>query len=262
MPMVDFDFQRYVERRKGALAAQAREGAAYAYSGDLKVLRTLDKLRPVRISVEATVRLWGQAARAELLGSATRVTAKESPRLFAVVEKCAQALHIAAPPVYLARDLGGLASGAFGTNEEAYLLFDRDLVDELTDPELADFVGRECGHLQNGHVVYLTALFYLTRFAGRFVRWIVKPATLALEGWSRRAAVTADRAGLLCTRDLGVSESVLRRLSGAPENPDESSPRVLALRLFAESAYFRGLVGEPDGLDPAACDAKVAEVLR
>ena len=86
MPKVDFDFQRYVERRKGALAAQAREGAAYAYSGDLKVLRTLDKLRPVRISVEATVRLWGQAARAELLGSATRVTAKESPRLFSIVE--------------------------------------------------------------------------------------------------------------------------------------------------------------------------------
>ena len=48
MPKVDLDFQRYVERRKGARAAETREGAAYAYAGDLKVLRTLDNLRPAR----------------------------------------------------------------------------------------------------------------------------------------------------------------------------------------------------------------------
>ena len=34
---VDFDFQRYVERRRGAREAQAREGAAYAYAGDLRL---------------------------------------------------------------------------------------------------------------------------------------------------------------------------------------------------------------------------------
>lgn len=268
MPKVDFDFQRYVERRKGARAAEAREGASYAYAADLKILRTLDRLRPVRLAVEATVRLWEKEARAELLGGAERVSAKTSPRIDQAARRCGEALHVAVPPIYLARDpdkLGGLASGTFGTNEEAYLLLDGVLVGQLTDVELIDLIGRECGHVQNNHVVYLTALFYLTRFANRFVRWIVRPALLALEGWARRAAVTGDRAGLLCTRDLDISEAVLRRLcpplpDGA-DGPDRPPARVEALRAFAESAYYRAILGETGGLDPAAVDARTAEIL-
>ena len=49
---IDFDFQRYVERKKGARDQEVREGAAYAYAGDLKVLRALDGLRPVRQAME------------------------------------------------------------------------------------------------------------------------------------------------------------------------------------------------------------------
>ncbi|MBP6742206.1 MAG: hypothetical protein KA244_05135, partial [Deltaproteobacteria bacterium] len=70
MPTVDFDFQRYVARKKGARAAQVREGAAYAYPGDVRLLRTLDKLRPVSLVLEETGRLWKSVARAEVLGTA------------------------------------------------------------------------------------------------------------------------------------------------------------------------------------------------
>ena len=50
---MDLDFKHYVERRKGERDAAAREGAAYAYSGDLRVLKTLDRMRPVRLAIEA-----------------------------------------------------------------------------------------------------------------------------------------------------------------------------------------------------------------
>src|SRR5207302_5742928 len=77
--MVDLDFQRYIERRKGAREAATREGAAYAYPGDLRVLRTLDRLRPVRLAIEATVRMWKSVARAELLGTAVKVSPAQFP---------------------------------------------------------------------------------------------------------------------------------------------------------------------------------------
>src|SRR5262245_48534202 len=111
---VDLDFQRYVERKKGAREAQAREGAAYAYAGDLKVLRTLDKMRPVRLAIEATVRMWKSVARAELLGTAVKVSPQQFPHLHALGVKCSEILHIATPTIYIAPNLGSLNAHTFG----------------------------------------------------------------------------------------------------------------------------------------------------
>src|SRR5260370_10562789 len=99
MPSVDFDFQRYVERRKGAREAEAREGAAYAYAYDLRLLRGLERLRPAKLALEATARLWRSAARAELLAGATKATAKQQATVPTAAERCAEPLHATAPAV-------------------------------------------------------------------------------------------------------------------------------------------------------------------
>jgi Zn-dependent protease with chaperone function len=257
MPKVDLDFQRYVERRRGARDAMAREGAAYAYAGDLKLLRTLDRLSPVRVALEATVRLWRSAARTELLEGAVKCGAHERPAIHALAARCAETLHIAVPTVYIAPQL---AAGArtFGTNEDAYLVIDAALAGRLNEQELLDVIGRECGHIQNNHVVFSTALYYLVHFANRFLRWVVTPALMALNSWSRRADVTGDRAGLICTRNLDVSEAVLLQLF---KDDPALQKRVEALRVFAESAYYRGLLKQEGGLTPAECDSKVAELI-
>ena len=103
----------------------------------------------------------------------------------------------------------GRAAHTLGTDDEAYVVLSGGLVEELTEAELADVIGRQCGRIQNQHVLPATALFYLEHFASRYVRWIVAPALAALRGWSRRAEVTCDRAGLLCTRDVDVSAAAL-----------------------------------------------------
>ncbi|HZS36551.1 MAG TPA: M48 family metallopeptidase [Polyangia bacterium] len=260
MPKVDLDFQRYVERRKGARDAQAREGAAYAYAGDLKLLRTLDRLSPVKLALESAVRLWNASSRKELLEGAVKVSARERPAIHALAARCAETLHIAVPAVYIATGLETFRAHTFGTNEEPYVVLDAALVESLGEPELADVLGRECGHVQNNHVAYGTALYYLLHRANRFVRWIVTPALLALGGWSKRADVTGDRAGLLCTRNLDVSQATLRKLLG-PSNDPRAQKRIDALAVFAESAYYRAIVGQEGGLSAAECDTKVAELL-
>jgi Zn-dependent protease with chaperone function len=204
--------------------------------------------------MEGAGRLWRSAARQEILNGATKGTAQALPRVHAAAGKCAQALHIAVPAVYVVDRLPSGRVQTLGTNEDAAIVLERALVDELNDAELVDVIGRECGRIQNNHVVFSTAHYYVTNFANRFLKWIVTPARMALSGWSRRADVTADRAGLLCSRALDVSEAALAKV--AP--PDRLEKRLEALRLFAESAYFRGVTGQEGGASATETDAKVS----
>jgi hypothetical protein len=131
----------------------------------------------------------------------------------------------------------------------------------------------------------MTTLFFLNQAGNQFLRWAAKPAVLALKSWARRAEITCDRAGLICTRRLDVSVSTLVKLalgsrtlwkdidldeylrqldeSRGPGRFDELGQnhpylpkRVAALRAFAETVYFRSLVkappsepGSPEGQD-------------
>ena len=291
MAAVDLDFQRYVERRKGSKEASAREGAAYAYSGDLRVLRTLDSISPVKLAVEATVRLWNTWAKGELLGTAIKVSPKQFPKILALAESCSKTLHIQTPTVYIASAIGSLNAHTFGTNDDAYIVLHSALVDHLSEPELLSVIGHECGHIQNNHVVFSTALYYLLHAANRFLKWMVTPAVLALQSWSRRAEITCDRAGLICSRSLEVSQAALLKVSigskklfedlnveALLQQIEESKggmgrftelfathpylpKRIEALRLFAQSQFYCGLLGQEGGLTAEAVDARTAELL-
>ncbi len=67
---VDFDFPTWLAHRRGSIEQSAREGAAYAFTGERKFRRTLALARPVTMALEATTRLWRDVARTELLGTA------------------------------------------------------------------------------------------------------------------------------------------------------------------------------------------------
>jgi Zn-dependent protease with chaperone function len=154
-------------------------------------------------------------------------------------------------------------------------------------------IGHECGHIHNNHVVYLTALHYLTNVAGLFVRNLSLPALLALRAWSRRAEITCDRAGALCAGNLDPSLKALTKLAlGSQklydqlnieaflEQHDEAQQsigrfgevfathpwlpkRVLALRAFAESELFRRHCGlGNDGVSMRDVDERVHGLIK
>src|SRR5262249_26691771 len=126
MPAHDFDFQRYVERRKGERAAERREGSAYAYAGDQRVRRVIARLRPVTLALEASAKLWKAPARAELLGTSVRVTERSYPRVHKAAEQAAARLHVAMPPI-AASPLAGISVHTFGTDDEPYVLLHAEL---------------------------------------------------------------------------------------------------------------------------------------
>jgi Zn-dependent protease with chaperone function len=292
IPEVELDFGRYVALRRGLAEARARDGAAYAYSGEHRVRRTLAMARPVTLAIEATVRMWQTVKRSELLGSAVKVTDQQFPRLHQIATRCAGTLHIPTPAIYVSPAIGELNAHTLGTDEDAYIVVNGALVDHLSDEELTFVIGHECGHIHNNHVVFSTALHYLTSAAAFYVRWIVQPAILALRAWSRRAEITCDRAGLLCVRDLEVANAAMVKLALGSQKLykdlkideyvkqlDEgrkgigrltellrSHPyvpkRIEALRLFSESEHYRRHVGLGGGGLPAhECDDAVAKIL-
>lgn len=287
MATADLSFSRYVAKCKGALQARAQEAAMYAYGPDLRVRANLERLRPVGMAVQTAAALW-ESARPRLLGGATRA-ADQFAGLRAQLAHCAQILGIAEPPLYVVSDVS-LAVHSFGNRDEATVLVSAALVDRLSEAEWMFVLGRECGHIQNAHVVYLTARHFLAHADSAILRIGAQPAVLALDAWARRAQLTADRAGLLCGRDVSVASTALVKLAtkDGPARTDaylraldeargdgvrlnqvfagerDLAVRIAALRLFADTAYFLGGHGgalPPSALTREECDVKVADLM-
>ena len=292
VPDVDLDFQKYIAYRRGVIEKRHEEGSAFAYSGEQRVRKTMSIAKPVTLAVEATVRLWQGIKRAELLGSAVKVTEQQFPRVWQLTMKCARTLGISPPPVYVAPDVGSLSAHTLGTEDDACIVLNGALVDHLSDEELAFVIGHECGHISGGHVLFSTALYYLTASASFYVRWIVQPAILALRAWARRAEITCDRAGLLCVNNLDVAvaatvklalgsqklykdlkmDEYLQQLDEGKKSAGRfleifrSHPyvpkRIEALRIFARTELFRRHAGlGDDGIPTHEADLQVSRLI-
>ncbi|MFT3695297.1 MAG: M48 family metallopeptidase [Kofleriaceae bacterium] len=269
---VDFDFPRWLAQRRGQMEASARLGAAYAYSGEQRFRRTLGFARPVTIALEATTRLWKDVARTELLGTAVKVNDSQFPRVWAATKKAAGMLDVRMPAVFAAPNTS-IKVKVLGTEDSPHLIVNLELAEKLDDTELVAAIAHELAHIQNNHILFTTALHYLNTSAAFFVRWIIQPAIMTLQAWSRRAEVTCDRASLIAVRDVDKTLEALVKLElgldkGSAFNAQEylkglpdvkkgigryaelfrSHPyvpkRVQALRLFADSALYAQLTGQ------------------
>src|SRR5688572_8213983 len=150
-PRIEYSFSRFVAARKGEAAAQLREGAAYAYGGDLKVRNTLERLRPVTLAIEAAVRFWHSVGKNRLLGDSVKVSDKQFPRLHALLGRAAEALQIDRPALYVSPSLSPLKAQTLGTSDDTAIVLGSGLPDFLTEAELLSVVGHACGAIQNNH---------------------------------------------------------------------------------------------------------------
>ncbi len=288
------DFNGFIARKKGERVGggPASSGHEYAYSFDRNTREALERMKPVELAVASTVRMFKQVWRNQLLGNAVKVSDRQFPRIHRIAQSCADTLHIATPTLYIVNS-PVLNAGTYGTNEESFIMVHSALVDHYSDEELLTVIGHECGHIHNSHVVYLTALNFLTQIAGVFVGWVVEPALVALRAWSRRAEITSDRAGMLCAKDTAVAERALTKLAlGSRKLYEEFNldafleqyeegkdgigkymeafathpwlpKRVLAMREFAKSELYRKAAGLGEGgMSMEDVDTRVAALLK
>jgi Zn-dependent protease with chaperone function len=285
----EFNFGRYVERRKAGVFG--RGGATcYAYSADLAMMRTFQRIRPVELAAAAVVRTSKEMLRAQLLGQAVKVGPRQFPRLHAIAEHCAGVLGVPVPQMYVANSPVPNAY-TFGTDEESFIVLHSALVDQFDEKELQFVIGHETGHIQNKHVVYGTALIILSQGIALVLGPLIEPAMLALRAWYRRAEVTCDRAGLLCSRSLEAGVSSFMKLAVGSRRLFEEMDieaylaqleegrtsvgrfaeifathpflpkRIQALRTFAESELYRKHIGQSGGLSIEEVDEKTSRII-
>lgn len=287
------DFSGFVAGRKEQRAGGSEGGGhAYAYASDHATRLAFQRLKPVELAVEATVRFFKAGGKAELLGHGVKVGPNQFPRVHGLTAECAQTLGIATPSVYIISS-ATMNAATYGTNDDSFIMVHSALIDKFTDEELRSVIGHECGHIQNNHVVYLTTMHYLTFMASLFVRWIVYPAIVPLKSWSRRAEITCDRAGMLCSRSLDVSTSTFTKLAigsnklHAEMNVEEFlaqhaesregvgryrellydhpwlPKRILALRAFAQSDLYKKHIGQSEpGVSMEQVDSQVHDLIK
>lgn len=287
--MIDFDFARYINERRGEVMHRSYTGATYAFAGERKLRRTFIGARPVTMAIERTAQLWNDKAREELLASAAKAS-EDAPRVWAAAKRAAAGLKLDPPSVYLAPKGWATPLTTLGTDEQPYVVVRADLPERLTDDELTAAIGHQLGHIHNGHVPYVTALHYVSHAAALFVRWMVQPATMTLRAWARRAEISCDRAALLATRDLPAT---LRMMAKVEVGDDASGfdveaylreppatkalgkvgelfranpllpKRIAALRAFADGALYAQATGaDPDGKPSTDdIDKQVADLL-
>jgi len=287
------DFKAFVDQRVAALPGDGiDQGRGYAFIDDRTTASVIDRAKPLRVAVEAAVRLGKAFGKSDLLGRAVKVGPNPFPRVHKLVQRCADTLGIKAPTVFLVNS-PVMNAGALGTDEDAFIMVHSALVDGFSDEELLSVIGHECGHIHNRHVVYLTALHYLAQIAKLVSEAVVLPAQIPLLAYQRRAEITCDRAGLLCCKDLEVATRALTKLAIGSKKLFEqlnleafldqfeegkadmgslgewgmSHPylpkRVLALRKFAESSLYRKHAGlGTDGITMDDVDKQVFELIR
>jgi Zn-dependent protease with chaperone function len=288
------DFESFVAKKKAERAGGPAEttGHEYTYTFDRQSRVAFENTKPVAMAVEASVRLFKQIGRHQLLGHAVKVSERQFPRIYRTVKTAADTLQITTPQVFIVNS-PTFNAGTLGTNDDSFVMVHSALVDHYSDEELLTVIGHECGHIHNSHVAYLTALHYLTYMAGMFLPWILQPALVALRTWSRRAEVTCDRAGMLVAKDQQAAERAITKLAVGSrrlyeefnldaflEQHEEGSQgigkymevfathpwlpkRVLAMRVFGESQLYHKAVGAaPEGLTMSEVDSRVAALLK
>ncbi len=135
-------------------------------------------------------------ARGQLVGSSIRVHESAHPELFAVVKRCAAALGIPVPLVFLRDDYFVPVLG-IGLGHPYSLVISSFFLEHFREDELQFMIGRELGHIASGHTRF-TSLLSVNGNENPIV-------SLIFGAWLRKCELTCDRVGLLCCGSLDAA---------------------------------------------------------
>jgi Zn-dependent protease with chaperone function len=211
---------------------------AWEHPADQGALVALRKLRGFDTLIKKLSGLFNErAVRLQFLGSAIRVDERQFARLHALLAEVSAGLDAGSvPELYVAADPYPQAT-TIGM-DKAFIVLTSGMVDLLDEEELRFVLGHETGHVLSGHAVYQTMLQRLIQLSG-ILNAIpigalgVRAIMAALMEWSRKAELSADRAGLLATQDPATAFRVHMKLAsgGHLEDLDPTS-------FFAQGAEY------------------------
>ncbi len=179
---------------------------AWEHPADRGALVALRKLKGFDVVLKTMSGVFRERAwRLTLLGSAVRVDERQFARLNRLLAEAGRSLDCTVLPELYVRADPRLTAQTVGM-DRPIIVVSSGLVHLLDDDELRFLIGHELGHAISGHAVYRTLLMRLLGLGG-LLNAIpggaigVRMVTVGLLEWSRKAELSADRAGLLASQD-------------------------------------------------------------
>ena len=203
---------------------------AWEHPADRGALVALRKLKGFDTILKAMAGLFNErAVRLVFLGSAVRADERQFTNLHRILSEVGRTLDAPELP-----ELYVVANPAFGAMtigmNKPFIVLNSGVVDLLDEEELRFVVAHELGHAMSGHAVYQTLLQRMIQLSGVLSAIPagglgLRAIMAALYEWSRKAELSADRAGLLATQDPATAFRVHMQLAsgGHLEDLDATS---------------------------------------
>ncbi|MEZ2340552.1 M48 family metallopeptidase [Microcoleus sp.] len=294
-------FQEYIQHSDTGRRSGIASAPVYAHPVDEWIIRTLNAT-PVKAVLNKAMDALVSLQFGHDLASSVFIDQKSFPDVFEVVAHCAKTLDIPIPHAVTKDGSDFFNAYTVGTDEYALVYISPGLCQYFSKKEASFVIGHECGHIAAGHAMYHTLVQMLTGAITPYLGFIGvalrATAGIPLMAWSRRAEVTADRAGLLCCGDIAIAERALLRLvtgiadvnqvdiedylrkftevrefhkfaewQDLNDSHPEIPKRIQALRLFANSEIYYSLTGKekPVGkklLNQEALNQQVSKIVQ
>ncbi|MEV6828100.1 M48 family metallopeptidase [Amycolatopsis sp. NPDC051102] len=179
---------------------------AYEHPVDRGALATLRAVPGFAQVVKAVSGFYNERGeRLMALASSIRVGPKQYPELDRLRHECAETLDLPAVPNLFVYQDPRVQASAVGM-DEPFIRVSTGLVELMNQESLRFAVGHEMGHVLSGHAVYRTIMVRLVGLQTA-MSWTpvsalgIRAIIAALREWFRKAELSCDRAGLLCSQD-------------------------------------------------------------
>ena len=205
---------------------------AYEHPADRGALATLRSVPGFPVVLRAVAGAFSERGeRLMWLASAIRVGPKQYPELHALRAECAAILDLdPVPEMFVASDpvLNAFTMGI----DKPFVVLTSGIVQAGDTDMLRVVIGHELGHVLSGHALYRTMLFRLLRMMDSLSwlpggYWGLRAVVAALREWYRKAELSADRAGLLCSQDPAAALRMHMAVAGAVHTDDVDTAEFL-----------------------------------
>ncbi len=156
-----------------------------------------------------------------------RVTPRMYPRLYRYLQWGADILGIEQPELFV--NLDPVPNAYTYGHTRPFIVVTSGLLDILDQRERFFVLAHEMGHIKCDHVLYTMVarnISYLLGAIGQVTlglgHLLGAGLELALFDWSRKAELSADRAGMICAQDRDVAMRTFMKLAGGVSHAEET----------------------------------------
>lgn len=193
--------------------------ADYIHPEDEAARRNMEAIPGFAAAMKLMMRYYDeQITHGMNMANKIRLSPTQLPDIYGKLPPICERLSIAEPEFYL--EMNPFPNAYAMGETRTMITVTSGLLEYLTDEEVSSVIAHECGHIACHHMLYHTlALTLLQKINDLGILGAaVMPVYWALQYWSRRSELSADRAGAVALGSIEKIVEVQIRLAGGPKS--------------------------------------------